>query len=84
MANKKRKPVQTATEALKLLWANQFFKAAKLWQLIEKELNSKGYNFSSAELGMALKRAKYLTRRGNKKKYEYIQRYPFAEDGEEE
>ena len=30
---------------------------------------------------MALKRAKYLTRRGRKGSYEYIQKHPYLDEG---
>lgn len=76
MANKR--VVQTATEALKLLWENKFFLAARKMAAIEAHLHRQGYNFSSAELGMALKRAKHLTRMGKHGSYEYIQKYPYV------
>jgi hypothetical protein len=86
MANKKiRKLIQTPTEALRLLWSEGFFKGWQDWAAIEKDLNSRGFNFTSGDLGKALSRAKHLTRRGKVKKYEYIQKYPFVEeDGDEQ
>ncbi len=44
---------------------------------IEESLAKRGNHFSDPELGMALKRAGHLTRRGKRGSYEYIQKYPF-------
>ena len=67
----------TATGALQILWEEGFFKSwhnvASLVVCLEKRDN----HFSQAELGMALKRAKYLTRKGNRGSYEYIQKHPY-------
>ncbi len=68
----------TATEALKILWEGSFFRGWKKKAAIEKSLGKRGNHFSDAELGMALKRAKHLTRRGKRGNYEYIQKYPFV------
>ena len=77
MASKKRKVAKTATEALKFLWEENFFRSLKKKSAIEGNLDKKGNHFSDAELGMALKRAKHLTRKGRRGSYEYIQKYPF-------
>ena len=69
----------TAPAALKILWEEGFFKDLKNNQKIVKHLAKRGNNFSPAELGMALKRAKHLTRRGKRGNYEYIQKYPFID-----
>lgn len=42
------------------------------------------HHFSDQELSMALKRAKYLTRKGKRTNYEYIQKYPYIEEIEDE
>lgn len=76
----KIKFARTATESIKLLWEKGFFKAAQKQPYIVKQLANQGYNFSEPELGMALLRAKYLTRKGKKGAYEYIQKYPYFED----
>jgi len=73
MANRKNKIAKTATEALKILWEEEFFRAARKMLVIEEHLAKRGNNFSSPELGMALKRAKHLTRKGKQGGYEYIQ-----------
>lgn len=79
MANSGR-VARSATEALKLLWEAGFFRTWKRSKGVEEQLNKRGYNFSSPELGMALKRAKHLTRRGRQGSFEYIQKYPFFEE----
>jgi hypothetical protein len=78
MANKPSKIARTATEALKLLWERGFFRNWRKKAAIEQHLNKSGYNFSGPELGMALKRAGHLTRKGKHGSYEYIQKYPFS------
>lgn len=77
MAKQKEIP-KTATEALKVLWEDGFFRGWKKKSVIEESLGKRGNHFSDAELGMALKRAKHLTRRGKRGTYEYIQKYPFV------
>lgn len=71
---------KTATEALKALWEAGLFRSWKKKAPIAGELAKRGNNFSDAELGMALKRARHLTRRGKRGHYEYIQKYPFVDD----
>jgi hypothetical protein len=67
---------KTATEALKILWEEGFFASWQTKGSIDDLLDKRGNHFSDAELGMALMRAKHLTRRGKRGKYEYIQKYP--------
>lgn len=78
--NKKARIETTATGALKVLWGQGFFKAKKKNAAIIERFSGLGYNFSQGELGMALMRAKYLTRRGKRGSYEYIQKHPYVED----
>ena len=78
MANSTARVVKTATEALKVLWEVDFFRSWKKKGPIVETLAKKGNNFSDPELGMALKRANHLTRRGKRGSYEYIQKYPFV------
>lgn len=80
MASKPKRTVTTATEALKVLWEEGVFKTARTRPIVEEQLAERGYNFSGPELGMALMRAKHLTRRGRAGRYEYIQKYPYAEE----
>jgi hypothetical protein len=61
-----------------ILWEETFFIGWKKKAPIEEVLSKRGNYFSDAELGMALKRAKHLTRRGKRGHYEYIQKYPYA------
>jgi len=68
---------KTATEALRILWEEDFFLGWKKKSSIDEALDKRGNHFSDAELGMALMRAKHLTRRGKRGTYEYIQKYPF-------
>ncbi|HEY4480189.1 MAG TPA: hypothetical protein VJB58_01840 [Candidatus Paceibacterota bacterium] len=74
------KIAKSAPDSLKLLWLKGFFKSWKKYAQVVKNLSDGGYNFSTPELGMALKRAKHLTRRGKRTNYEYIQKYPFTDN----
>lgn len=74
------KIAKSATEALRILWAEKFFLGLKKCTQIEEQLGKKGYHFTSAELCTALGRAKYLTRKGNKGNYGYIQKHPFIKE----
>jgi hypothetical protein len=75
---------KTATEALRVLWSENFFKKWRKISDISSNLANRHHHFSTAELGMALNRAKHLTRRGKKRCYEYIQKHPFMEVDEHE
>lgn len=66
----------TATATLKILWEEGFFSNWRKINSTAEHLAKRGNHFSVAELGMALMRAKHLTRRGKKGAYEYIQKYP--------
>ncbi len=77
MASKAGRAARTATEALMILWEDAFFTGRKKKAAIEETLAKRGNHFSNAELGMALMRAKHLTRVGKRGHYEYIQKYPF-------
>lgn len=79
MASKQR-VARTATEALTILWEAQFFRGWKKKDAVVDELSKRDNHFSDAELGMALLRAKHLTRRGKRGSYEYIQKYPFRSE----
>ena len=78
MANKAARAAASATEALKILWEENFFVDWKKLGAIEDVLAKRGNHFSDAELGMALKRAKHLTRKGKRGSYKYIQKYPYV------
>ena len=83
MANKARF-AKTGTDGLKILWEDKFFRTWKKMDAVVKEFANRDNHFSDAELGMALKRAGYLVRRGQRRSYEYIQKYPLIQekDGE--
>jgi hypothetical protein len=71
---------RTAPDALKLLWKNGFFFKQKTVKEIKLELEKNGYNFEEHNLMMALKNAKFLTRKGNEGSYSYAQKHPFVDD----
>jgi hypothetical protein len=81
MDGSNRRPGRTATEGLRILWEEGFFTNWKKKSSIDETLDARGNHFSDAELGMALMRAKHLTRRGKRGTYEYIQKYPFVLEG---
>jgi len=72
--------VKTASGALKLLWEAKFFFKPKTVGEIKIELESRGYNFTDANVGMNLKTSKFLTRKGSFGDYRYVQKHPFVED----
>lgn len=80
MSKENKNVAKSAPDSLKLLWSSGFFRTWKKYAQVVKKLSDGGYNFSTAELGMALKRAKHLTRRGKRTNYEYIQKYPYVEE----
>ena len=75
------KVAKTAPDALKILWKGRIFLKKCDMPAITQQLEHRGYNFTSATLGMALKEAKFLTRKGSPGKYVYVQKYPY--DGDE-
>ncbi len=76
MANGKERVARTATEALKMLWQEGFFRSRQTQGKIVAHLAKREHNFTGPELGMALKRAKHLTRKGSRGNYEYVQKHP--------
>ena len=73
---------RTAPDALKILWKEKVFFKPKDVKTIEAELEKRGYNFNDKNLMMALKLSKFLTRKGNRGNYLYVQKYPYIEDNE--
>lgn len=69
---------RTATEALLMLWREGFFRKWQSTPNVVEHLAGREHHFEGPELGMALKRARYLSRRGKRGSYEYIQKYPYA------
>lgn len=70
----------TATEGLKVFWKEKFFEKARKVPEVVESFSRRQHHFSDAELMMALKKAKYLTRRGKRGSYEYIQKHPYIEE----
>jgi hypothetical protein len=70
----------TAPQALQILWKENIFFRPKDMRTIEAELSKRGYNFFDKNLMMALKGVKFLTRKGDKGNYTYVQKHPFIED----
>lgn len=83
MASKNRF-AKSATEGLKILWEDNFFRTWKKMEAVVEGFAKRDNHFSDAELGMALKRARHLVRRGTRGSYEYIQKYPFVLEKEED
>lgn len=65
-----------AGELLKSLWYEDVFRSSHKFNEISQILGNKGNNFSKPELGLALRRATFLLRRGARGAYEYIQKAP--------
>jgi hypothetical protein len=80
MVNKKARVARTATEAVRILWEEGFFRTWKKKGAIDEQLAKRGNNFGAPELGMALGRSGQLTRHGKHGSYEYIQKYPFVSE----
>jgi len=70
---------KTAPDALILLWKGKIFLKPLAVRAIVKKLENRGYNFDDKALMMALRNAKFLTRKGRPGQYLYIQKYPFSE-----
>jgi hypothetical protein len=77
MASKNRF-AKSATDGLKILWEDKFFRTWKKMDAVIAEFAERENHFSDAELGMALKRAPHLVRRGKRRRYEYIQKFPYV------
>ncbi|MCK5122819.1 MAG: hypothetical protein KAQ87_01570 [Candidatus Pacebacteria bacterium] len=74
MLNVNKVTLKNASEALRVLWAEEFFKSWRNLSSISDELSSRGNNFLSKDLCVALLRAKFLTRRGKRGFFEYAQK----------
>ena len=67
--------MQTLPQLLKDLWSQGFFSIERNFNAVKAEFSKVGSNPSDANMGMALSRADFLTRRGTVGKYRYIQKY---------
>ena len=76
----KQKPKKmTSVVALNTLWQKSHFKnqlsLSKIKLVLREQLHS---NFPDSTLMMALSSSKYLTRRGARRSYTWIQKYPYG------
>lgn len=78
----KRRVAKTATEGVKILWEDKFFRTWQILGAVEEALAKRENNFPKAVLGKALERAGYLMRKGKRGTYEYIQQYPYVPEDE--
>lgn len=62
--------------AIELLWKRAGFKAGLSFQDVKTALAEEGYNFPQNTLMMALQSAVFLTRRGTRRNYTWMQKYP--------
>ncbi len=76
MSNESKNTANSAAGAIKILWQEGELRTWHRFAGISQMLEEKGNNFSKPEIGLALRRASYLTRRGTRGFYEYIQRIP--------
>jgi hypothetical protein len=65
---------QSVPQLLKDLWGQGFFSSEKNFQAVKDKLSKVGCNPTDAALRMALNRAKFLTQRGTRGDYRYIQK----------
>ncbi len=70
---------RTATNILKILYREGFFRGAKKLADTVNRLSKKGYNFPLTNVDKALQRAPYLIRKGKRSSYTYIQKYPYVD-----
>jgi len=63
------------SEYLDKLWRDGFFKKEKTYEEIKKALGKLSCNPEDPTLGMALLRSKFLTRRGTKGSFKYIEKF---------
>ena len=67
---------------MNILWEEGYFKSWRKQADLIVHLAKRDNHFSTPELGMALKRSKFLTRKGVRGNYEYVQKHPFIDDAE--
>ena len=58
------------------LYQNLFFKTEKTLGEVSENLENDGFNFKSGSIQFALDSADYLNRKGSKRNYSWIQKYP--------
>jgi len=80
----KMQVAKTAPDSLKLLWKKKFFFKGKTISEVKTELEKAGYNFADSALANALTRSTFLTQKGSRGNYAYVQKHPFVENDENE
>lgn len=75
---------RTAPGALKILWKEKFFLKSKSVAEVRDTLEKKGYNFTDPNLMMALINVKFLTRKGTRGSFKYVQKHPYIEEKKNE
>jgi hypothetical protein len=68
----------TCSEAVRLLWQKGLFREPLSLTKAKASLSQLHYNFPDSTLAMALASAKYLTRRGTRGSYAWIQKHPYS------
>lgn len=76
MSKGNNRTANSASGALEMLWQEGIFKTWYRLNQISQILGERGNHFSKPELALALRRASFLTRRGPRGSFEYIQRIP--------
>lgn len=76
MSRGSKRIASSAPEALKIFWQEGVFKSWHKLINISQILEERGNNFSKPELSIALRRANFLTRRGIRGSFEYVQKLP--------
>ena len=66
---------QTLPQLLRELWSQGFFSIERNFKSVKDEFSKLGSNPTDANLGMALSRATFLTQRGKRGSYRYIQKH---------
>jgi hypothetical protein len=70
--------LRNAPQVIKVLWTRKFFEnIERSFEEIKSAIGNMGCNPSDKNLYMALERAEYLTKRGTKGNYRYIQKYAY-------
>ncbi len=71
------KVAKNAPGALRILWSEGIFLKGKKFEEVKAELEKRGYNFSDQNLAMALSSSKFLTRKGARGQFTYVQKHPY-------
>jgi uncharacterized protein (TIGR02391 family) len=74
--SKGNKGVPNSTQVLRVLWQEGFFSKAKSLADISAHLSERGFNFQAGGLSMALKRASFLSKKGKRGHFSYLQIAP--------